>query len=73
MSVEQTSTVDENYRTCIQCGQRFTGHTSTCGTTGCIPKLTEITEFSPCEPYVVKKPIKVKITNITTDSPIYLN
>ena len=70
--MEQTTTTDGQYKTCVRCGQTFMGYGYTCQSTGCIPKITKITEFSPCEPWVVKKPIKVKITQLTTGLPIYL-
>jgi len=71
--MEQTTTLDDNYKICVRCGQRFNGLGYTCNTTGCmVMRTTKITEFSPCEPWVVKKPIKVKITQVTTGLPFYL-
>jgi len=67
--MEQSTTADASTKKCWRCGREFVsfGPETSCNRIDCDASI-----LSVGEPWVVKKPIKVKITQLTTGLPIYL-
>ena len=60
-NVRQSTTADQNFKTCCRCGQKFTGYGNVCSSTGCIPQSVVSNEFIPGEPWIIRQPISMKV------------
>ena len=57
--VEQLTAANQNFKTCVRCGQKFTGYGNECGVVACAPPIM-IKDFHEGL-YSVRKPIPVTI------------